>query len=97
MDIDRVAIDGMHAAKERFAERLRECRLSSALTREAIAKQAGCSGSWLKAIEQGVRDPDVNLGVCARSDHIGPRSTSNHTTIYRQFSLQISEPGDGLN
>ena len=62
MDIDRVAIESMNAAQDRFAERLRECRLSSGLTREQIARDAGCSGSWLKAIEQGAREPDVNLG-----------------------------------
>jgi transcriptional regulator with XRE-family HTH domain len=62
MDIDRVAMESMYVARDRFAERLRECRLSSRLTREQIAKPAGCSGSWLKAIEQGVREPDVKLG-----------------------------------
>lgn len=62
MDIDRVAVESMHVARDRFAERLRECRLSSPLTREQIAKQAGCSASWLKAIEQGAREPDIRLG-----------------------------------
>src|SRR5439155_20272281 len=31
-------------------------------------------------------DPDIDVGPGLRSDYIRPRSTSDHTTIYRQFS-----------
>jgi transcriptional regulator with XRE-family HTH domain len=62
MDIDRAVLDGRQTARDRFAERLGEYRVSKRLTRPEIAKEAGCSASWLKAIEQCVREPDINLG-----------------------------------
>jgi transcriptional regulator with XRE-family HTH domain len=62
VDIDRVVMDSTQAAKDRFVERLREYRESSRLSRAQIARDAGCSASWLKAIDQGVRNPDSRLG-----------------------------------
>ena len=42
-------------------------------------------------------DANVDFGVSLGSDNIGPRSTRQNTTIYRQISTQISEIRHGLD